>query len=480
MAKKSEIGYSGLNRWAGVINEDFLSEMRHKYAYRRYNEMRLNSPVVGALMLSVEQAIRGIDWQVTSEAGEDDERIEFIQTALDGMSMSWNDHVIEALTMLPFGFAIFEKVYKRDEAGKLVWRKLAPRGQDTVHEWQIADDGGIEGVWQSGAPTYKKVFIPIDKMLLYRTRVEKNNPEGRSILRTAWVPYYYQKNIQQIEAIGIERDLAGLPVIKLPTNADTTDSDTSDYGKARTIVRNIRRDEQEGIVLPPEWELELLSTGGSRQFDTDKVINRYESRILMSALAQFLLLGQEGVGSLALSSDQSDFFTMSVNATADIISETFTKFAIPQLLLLNGYDDKGLKLEHGPAGDINLAELAQFLQAVGDKITWMPADEVWLRGAAKLPEADAEEIEIEREARREEAMLMFQRSKPAPGETKEDEADKDKPPPNKDDMTAQLFAVDLDLDDRIRRSHERKLFRLIKGYWVDQEQRIIKAARKLK
>jgi len=224
-------------------------------------------------------------------------------------------HVREALTFLPFGFSLFEIVWERAD-GYVLPVKLAPRGQDTVSQWLIADNGDIEGFVQQAAPNYRTVEIPSEKLVHYRNRVERNNPEGRSILRPSWVSYYYAKNIQQIEGIGVERYLAGLPMVELPDGASTdTDDTNSDASHAAKIVRNIRRDEQEGVVLPFGWKLSLLSTGGSRQFDTDKIINRYESRMLMAALAQFLMLGQESIGSYALSSDQTYLFTTSVNAT---------------------------------------------------------------------------------------------------------------------------------------------------------------------
>jgi len=261
---------------------------------------------------------------------------------------------------------------------------------------------------QMGAPLYKSIEIPIEKMVLYRTRVEKNNPEGRSILRPAWNPYYFAKNIMQIEAIGIERDLAGLPVIEPPMGATVDENDkNSDVSKAAKIVRNIRNDEQAGIVLPPpmgegehmRWHFTLASTGGTRQFDTNAIVMRYESRILMSALSQFLILGQDRVGTQALSSDMTDFWTNSINATADIISETHTSYAMKRLLALNGMDTEGIRMEHSPAGDVDLTGLADVFQKVGDKITWMPSDEIWLRGAMKLPEATADDIQKEKEER---------------------------------------------------------------------------------
>lgn len=468
-ANTTDIGRTGLIEYSGVIQEDFLKELRGKEAYKRYNEMRLNSPVIGALLLANDQAIRGINWEFTSD-DENDPRIELLNEAKDNLSHSWNDHIAEALTMLPFGFSLFEIVYERGKSGRMLWRKFAPRGQETVYRWLFDEAGGLAGIEQMSAPNYKVVTIPIESLILYRTRVERGNPEGRSILRTAWIPYYYAKHIQQVEAIGVERDLAGLPVITLPLAADTSDNDNSDLGIARSVVRNVRNDQQAGIVLPsPEWKFELASTGGSRQFDTDKIVRRYESRMLMSALAQFLNLGQEAVGSLALSKDQTDFFTMSVNSIADIIAETFTKFAIPRLLKLNGYDAEGVRLEHSPAGDIDTDLLANTLQKLGSYLTWTAEDEIWLRGALKMPEVEPEAIEQERELKQARAdAIAAMVNKPKPGEKKDEDTEDTE---DTDEMSA------LAPDDVKRRRMERKLKSLLTIRLEATKKKVLRAAK---
>lgn len=467
-----ELGFSGYNRWSGVSDDEFLRELQGTQGYKRYDEMRRNSPIVGAMLLAIELSIRGVAWEFTSDQGENDQRLELLKASLDNLSFSWNDTVSEILTMLPFGWSYFEIVYER-MGGDILWRKLAIRGQDTLDHWQWDEAGGLTGMWQRVPPAYTAIFLPIEKSLLFRTRVERNNPEGRSILRTAWIPYYFLKNIQQIEAIGIERDLAGMPVISLPENADTTESTTSDYGKASKLVRRIRNDEQAGVVIPFGWELELLSTGGSRQFDTDKVIGRYESRILMSTLSQFLMLGQAQVGTQALSKDQSSFFIMAVNSIADIISETMTKHAIPRLLELNGYDPDGITMTHSPAGDIDINMVADFLQKMGSFITWTPQDETWLRSISDLPEIDEAVIEGERARKEAQQAALADSLRQAQG--------KQAPPKgNEEEMGAVHLSAGNAPDDEERRRWERRLAALYKSYLAAEKKSIISAAKGLR
>ena len=95
------------------------------------------------------------------------------------------------------------------------------------------------------------------------------------------------------------------------------------------------------------WGLELVaSAGASKTADTDMVINRYDKRMLMATLSQFIMLGMDNVGALATFEGATDFFILTLNAVADTIAETFTKFAVARLLELNGYDPDGVRLEH--------------------------------------------------------------------------------------------------------------------------------------
>lgn len=186
----------------------------------------------------------------------------------------------------------------------------------------------------------------------------------------------------------------------------------------------------------------------------------------MSALAQFLLLGQDKIGSLSLSKDQTDFFTMSVNATADIISEAWKDQIIPRLMALNGQTAEGLVLEHSPAGDVDLTMIADFLQKTGAMITWTPEDEAWLRSTARLPERTPEEIEQARELDRQQRLEERAAFMPAFGNS-DDEDDFD------------LFAAGTAPDDDDRRKSERKLNRVLRNFWKGQKKRVVSGARKI-
>lgn len=410
-APLGEIGSSGLKRWGGYVDEEFLKDLRGLKAISTWREMRDNDDIVGAILFAFEYLAKQIEWRIDpgGESTDADERAEFIRQALfEDMSHSWHDTLSEILTFLPYGWAWMEMVYKvrsgdhhdpsRASAfgdGRIGWRKWALRGQESLFQWTFDDNGGIQALQQMAAPDYALRVIPIAKSLLFRTTTNKNNPEGRSILRNAYRPWYFKKNIQIVEGIGIERDLAGYPMIKIERecpidiwNPNDTNAATMKASLER-IVRSVRRDEQEGAVLPWWCNLTLLSATSRRQFDTSAIITRYDQRIAMTLLADFILLGHEAVGSKALSVSKIDLFCAAMGGFLDSICGVINKHAIPKLLRLNGMSTDDLpQLVHGKVERVDLGVLAEYiakLAAAGAEIFPNPEAERHLLTLAGIP-----------------------------------------------------------------------------------------------
>lgn len=427
-----ELGVSGLRRFSGYIFEEPLKELQGQEWRRIIAEMELD-PVVGAVLFAVDMLIRRVQWTVKpgSSDNEDQRIAEFVDGCRDDMRETWSETISEILTMLPYGWSLHELVYKerlgvtpppqfdpqwqewtpgptsRHNDGAIGWHSWAIRSQDSLLRWEFRRNGDLVGMWQLAPPDYALTLIPAGKSLLFRTKMRKGNPEGRSILRTAYRPWYMKKNIENIEGIGIERDLAGLPVAYVPPellSSAATAEQVALLDAIKSIVTNIRRDEQEGIVWPLAYDensnllfdLKLLSTGGARQFDTDRIVARYDQRIAMSTLADFILLGHENVGSFSLSQDKSDLFITAIEAWLDTIADTINRHAIPQLMALNGWGDRPQPtVEHGEITKISLKDLGDYISQLSGARILLPDDELeaHLRRQADLPEIPKEQAE---------------------------------------------------------------------------------------
>lgn len=387
-----EIGSTGLNRFGGYVNEEFLRELRGRKAIEVYREMSKNDATVGSLLFAIKMLMRQAEWPVESfsDAPTDEENAEFLRSCLDDMEQGWSDTASEILSMLAYGWSWHELVYKarlgphesdpmrysKYKDGRIGWRKLPIRAQDTLWMWDFADNGDVKGMFQVAPPDYRIRYIPYEKALLFRPDMSKGNPEGVSVLRNAYRPWYMKKHIENTEAIGVERDLAGLPIAWVPP--DILEPDAPPERKAileqvKRIVTHIKRDEQEGVVFPlfydengnKQFDLTLLSTGSRRNFDTSGIINRWDQRILMTVLADFILLGHTKVGTFALSSSKTELFATAIGAWMDSICDVFNRCAIPRLFALNGLPvDRLPKLTHGDIESQDLGELGTFIQTL--------------------------------------------------------------------------------------------------------------------
>ncbi len=417
--RRGEIGRIGQSRYGGFIFEEFLPELRGKKGIEVYSEMENNDDVVGAILFAMEMLVRQVDWTVdpSGDSAKDKEAADFVQSCMDDMQVTWIDTISEILSFLTFGWSYHEIVYKRRMGhtrdprtkskysdGLIGWRKLPIRAQETLWQWEYDENDNLLGMTQMPPPAFGTYTIPISKALHFRTRSRKDNPEGRSILRNAYRSWFFKRRIQEIEGIGIERDLAGLPVIYAPQELDIWNSD-DEYSASvldglQMMVRNIRRDAMEGIVLPEGYKLELLSSGGTRQFDTNAIINRYDTRIAMTVLADFIFLGHEKSGSWSLSSNKTDMFALACGAFLDIICETFNSQGIPALIDMNGQHFEGItdypKMNHGDIEDVDIQQFAAFIKDMTGIGILVPDDglEDYVRQVGHLPERTVDSREI--------------------------------------------------------------------------------------
>ncbi len=404
-----EIGNSGLNRWGQDIYEEFIPILRMPRSTRIYKEMSSNDPVIGAILLCARQLIKKVTWHVkpASDKRIDKQAAEFLESCRNDMSMTWGDLIDEITSSFEYGFSFHEIIYKKrlgDQRnpserskyndGRIGWRKISGRSQESWAGWEFdeKDDGSLIGMWQDLRSN--KVLIPIEKGLLFRTTAARSNPEGRSFLRNAYRPWYFKKHIEEIEGIGIERDLAGLPILKTPENVDIWDPGNVEAQRQRAVaealVKSIRRDKNEGVVLPYGWELALLTSGSRRQFDINATINRYDQRIAITLLSDIVMLGADKVGSFALADVKKTLLAAALDAQVDGAVQVFNRYAIPRLFAFNyfpGMTDYPI-LEASPVDSPDIKEIADYIQKLsGAKMPLFPNLnlENYLRSIANLP-----------------------------------------------------------------------------------------------
>jgi len=422
-----EFGDTGLKRAGGFIGEEFLTELSGRSGIKVFKEMSENDPVAGGMMFAIARILGRLPWEIQDDpdAGPADVAAgDFIRECFDDMSTPWSNVLEDILSMGPYGWALLEMNLKlrrgpddlsgpegsetmhqsKYSDGKIGWRGFKIRAQDSLVQWEYDDHGGLVGMTQQVDQGGGLRKIPMAKSLLFRTSTFKDNPEGRSLLRGAYRPWYFKKRIEEIEGIGIERDLSGLPVATLPPEYFYENASAEHKATLRTmqnLVTQIRNDESGGIVMPVAFDshgnklvsLELLAAPGAKGIDVGGTITRKSQEMTMSILMDFLLLGHEGVGSFALGASRIDLWTMAIQQIAKIIAETFDQGAIARLLKFNRiHVDKPPRLVFGDIQNVDLPTIGAFIEQMVNSGALVPGPELdeFVRKVGNLPPATAQ------------------------------------------------------------------------------------------
>jgi len=413
-----ELGTSGVRRHGNYIYDDFLTALQGRSGRQKYREMAANEAVISASMRIFEALLQQTPWYVEATDKDDPQSVEvaeYIESCLNDMDGGMPAIVSRMLTAAIYGFAILEKVYKirrgpdhpppfrsMHSDGRWGIRKLPLRVATSIIEWIYEDDTGDEmlaAVQQSDSDAVRRILAR-DKIVHYRVSQKTESPEGASMLRGAYPSYERVESMRFVEAVGIERYMAGLPKATVPVDvmqaAPGTDQATTRAAYV-DMVRKIRKDAQSGIVMPAEtdsegkptgYTFELLGGGGERPADIDPVIKRYESRIAMVLLTEVMLLGSDAMGSYALSKDKTELLVVGLGAMLDSMYQALREQCLTELVTLNGWPaELTPTIKHGKIEAPNIADLGSFLTATSAAGLIIPgeASEEWAREQVGMP-----------------------------------------------------------------------------------------------
>jgi hypothetical protein len=373
--RMSEMGTIGLKVSHNQILEEFRKDLAWPVCVNIYKQMSYDSTIAASLSL-FEMMLERVEWRIEAPIGANElqnKRAEFINQCIDDMDHSWRSFIKEVCSFLVYGFSPHEKVFRKRyysngskfNDGYVGWKKLPIRSQDTIVGWQFSDDGrDFVGIVQDLAlvnNSYRlfkiaeagntRITIPAEKLLNFKYNAKRNNPQGNSPLKQVYVAWKFRTSIEEIEAIGISRDMGGMPVLRIPPvymSEDATPEQKAIYEYYKSVIRNIQNNEQSGLIIPnaydpesrmPLFDFELMGVTGGKQYDTDKIIRRWDNKILTTLFTDFLKLGQDQVGSFALAGEKTNLMIMAVEAIISEICDVINSDLIPQTFQLNGWSE---------------------------------------------------------------------------------------------------------------------------------------------
>jgi hypothetical protein len=264
-------------------------------------------------------------------------------------TQSFVDVLNIALRMLVFGCAVYEMVFTVD-GDKLRLRRCADRQALTFYRWHtdpavldntlplgLYDDGEtLVALQQYGyrGGSFITPLLPAEKIARFTFNQEGANFWGLPPTRAMYPHWYVKSALQRIEAIACERNSLGVPCILLPPGASK-----EDVAAAQNFVTQLAAHERTGITLPAGAEFKIVGIEG-RLRDILPSIEYQDMQMARAGLAMFMQLGggqtRGGAsGSRALGEEQTDFFMLALQVTADQIAAVIRNETIKPLVEMN-------------------------------------------------------------------------------------------------------------------------------------------------
>ena len=405
-----ELGYNGLSVLSGQILEECNPELVWPRCIWTYKKMLHDSTIATAVNM-FNAALADVPWYIKAPKGYEEDlagQVRYLETLRHDMEHSWLAFIKQALSYVWYGYAPFEIVGgKRLKAkgskyndGYFRLRKLSLRTQDSISGWDYKNKGrDLNGMWQlvnkpqsrqgnflrpyqpaepvksDGVKTEQ--FIPIGKLLLFRNNPLKDSPIGVSPFNSIYKSFKYKLAYEENMAHGVVSDVHGLKTLYLPIQymlEDATPEDAAVYEMYKKIMRNIHVGQESGIILPmvrdelkgdKQFEFEIVNSTGQKSYDVLQIIDSYKNEILTALYADFLILGQSGGGSFALSESKMSVVQIVIRSILNEIKDVLNHKLVPLIFKENKWDtDIMPTFEFGEVTETTIAEFAKAFQQV--------------------------------------------------------------------------------------------------------------------
>lgn len=408
-------GYAAYrNRSASLFMDDaILQELQGRNAERTIDRMLLD-PVIAGIVERTALTLRGAGWTVEpgGDADIDKRFADRIGQDLDELETGFPSTIASMADSLAWGFTLFEVLFEKRADG-FHWADFSPREQRSIDHWDVDDGTGrLLQVWQrvqissSRYNTPRRAgMIPIPgwKLIHFRTHPASGRPEGRSLIRNAFIGWADKQELRRILKVGLRRDFTGVAKYEVPAeilSKGATPEQKAALASAVQMVQEFERDQREGLVLPSSvqpgtpnssgYKFELIQSGGRRPLDLTEIWQLHNREIAIGLLAEFALMGLAQVGTQALAQTKVSFFERAINAWLDITGEVMGHKAAPVYQTFNPQfaTAKLPKFVHGDVDKRSLGDIGMFMAQVlaGGGIVPDPALEEWLRDTVGAPQ----------------------------------------------------------------------------------------------
>lgn len=419
----SEVGTPYVNAVAGIIQEEARRELKFPRCLQTYDEMRHNATIAAGLTVNEVFLTKSL-MNVKIAAGNPDSEksVKFakaVEWNLKNLSgQTWYDVVTAIITYQQYGFSWLEKVYEKATSDSFPYRykikKLAPRSQKSVKGWLLGKDGrelkGLEQWPQTLLSNPYQNYItntrlgdsPIklnrNKFLLFSWDNKNHNPQGISPLNGCYRAYKELSLIASYEVTGVSKDLAGVLVLRVPTDIinraaeDPRSDEAKSLRQLQTNAASVHAGDQTYMLLGSDtidgsgsgkysYDVTLQGVeGGSKSYKTTELIQERKKQILDSLGAGFLNLGNDGVGSYALATGKQSLHAHYMERHLLFIKSVIEDDLFKQLAEINGVSlsqDEMPVIEYGDLDEPDLETMSKVVQRMGS-VGMLPKSKAFL------------------------------------------------------------------------------------------------------
>jgi hypothetical protein len=363
-------GKGGATAYGGYLVERERSpSIAGKAKYRTYSDILANTSIVAAGTRYFLNILGKSSWSVepaTDSQGKElngaKEVADFIESCMCDMTTPWSKVIRRAAMFRYFGFSIQEWTAKRrDVDGKLGMLDVEARPQSTIERWDLDDNGSVLGCWQLPELAAGEIYLPRKKIIHLVDDSLNDSPEGLGILRHLVKTVERLTAYEELEQVGYETDLRGIPIARAPLTQLremerqgklTAPEATKLLGPLTRFLGNHIRNEKSGLLMDSAtfittddkqapsnekmWDVSLLQGDASGQGEVANAINRLNRELATVLGTDHLLLGSDGTGSLALGTMKVTDFYMTVTSCQNDIRDAYNRDFVGALCTLNG------------------------------------------------------------------------------------------------------------------------------------------------
>lgn len=376
-------GTTGVAAFAGKLTSwESSPSLQGPNLYLTLSNLIANTTIVATAVRYYQNLLGGTEWTSSpnqeNPGPEADRAAELVKTGLFEANMlaPWSACVKKQALFRMYGFAMHEwTMRKRQSDGALVYASVEHRPQHTVEFWDFPEvNKPWVGIVQRPPQWGGYYYVPRSRLWYSVDSSLTDQPDGVGLLRHVVEHSRRLARYEQLEGWAYETDLRGIPVGRIPYRE--LQKYASDTGKSaawvaeqcaaiETLVASHVKTPWQGITLDsetyvnttsesgqissvPKWALELLKGDAVGLAEINQVIERTNREIARALGVEFVMLGGDGKGSLALSEDKTSMFASVVESTLSEIAWSVRHDLVDPLLTLNGIDPEKYRPQVNP------------------------------------------------------------------------------------------------------------------------------------